>query len=165
MARKPSVVVNSHFIEGVETRIDREYRYVLSWASIKSTCVLPLNERSRLPILPPLRRMLWRRATAETRTAVGMLAPDNIDAVLNGSVPSGLIRDWLGAGFVPGVKIEDNLQVVRDYDRYEDVYHPGVIDSAFAVPTECRIFSCALQIASVVAKTLSIPKVWRPKFA
>ena len=43
-------------------------------------------------------------------------------------VPSGLIHDWLGAGFVPNAKIEDILRVVRDYDRYKDVYRPGVID-------------------------------------
>src|SRR5277367_4336596 len=46
-------------------------------------------------------------------------------------VPSGLIHDWLGVGFVPNVKIEDIEHVVRDYDRYKDVYRPGVIDSAF----------------------------------
>src|SRR5271169_6606731 len=46
-------------------------------------------------------------------------------------VPSGLIHDWLGVGFVPNVKVEDILRVVRDYDRYKDVYRPGVIDSAF----------------------------------
>jgi len=30
-------------------------------------------------------------------------------------VPSGLIHDWLGVGFVPNVKIEDILRIVRDY--------------------------------------------------
>src|ERR1700722_7559760 len=45
-------------------------------------------------------------------------------------IPSGLIHDWLGAGFVPQVKIEDILRVVRDYDRYKEIYRPGVIDSS-----------------------------------
>src|SRR3954469_13169789 len=44
-------------------------------------------------------------------------------------VSSGLIHDWLGAGFVPDVKIEDILRIVRDYDRYKEIYRPGVIDS------------------------------------
>ena len=44
-------------------------------------------------------------------------------------VPSGLIHDWLGAGFVPNAKIEDILGIVRDYDRYKEIYQPGVIDS------------------------------------
>src|SRR6202035_1315808 len=44
-------------------------------------------------------------------------------------VPSGLIHDWLGVGFIPNAKIEDILRVVRDYDRYKQIYQPGVIDS------------------------------------
>jgi hypothetical protein len=69
-------------------------------------------------------------------------------------VPSGLIHDWLGAGFVPNVKIEDILRVVRDYDRYKDVYHPGVIDSAFRRTDGMQdFFFLRLANRSVVAKT------------
>ena len=69
-------------------------------------------------------------------------------------VPSGLIHDWLGAGFVPDVKIEDILRVVRDYDRYKDVYHPGVIDSAFRRTDGMQdFFFMRLANRSVVAKT------------
>jgi hypothetical protein len=69
-------------------------------------------------------------------------------------VPSGLIHDWLGAGFVPNVKIEDILRVVRDYDRYKDVYHPGVIDSAFRRTDGMQdFFFMRLANRSVVAKT------------
>lgn len=69
-------------------------------------------------------------------------------------VPSGLIHDWLGAGFVPDVKIEDILRVVRDYDHYKDVYHPGVIDSAFRRTDGMQdFFFLRLANRSVVAKT------------
>jgi hypothetical protein len=69
-------------------------------------------------------------------------------------VPSGLIHDWLGVGFVPDVKIEDILRVVRDYDRYKDVYHPGVIDSAFRRTDGMQdFFFLRLANRSVVAKT------------
>ncbi len=69
-------------------------------------------------------------------------------------VPSGLIHDWLGAGFVPNVKIEDILRVVRDYDRYKDVYRPGVIDSAFRRTDGMQdFFFMRLANKSVVAKT------------
>src|ERR1700733_11624570 len=44
-------------------------------------------------------------------------------------VPSGLIHDWLGVGFVPNVKIGDIVRILRDYDRYKDIYQPGVIAS------------------------------------
>lgn len=44
-------------------------------------------------------------------------------------VPSGLIHHWLGAGFIPNTTIPDILNVVRDYDRYADIYKPGVVAS------------------------------------
>jgi hypothetical protein len=69
-------------------------------------------------------------------------------------VPSGLIHDWLGVGFVPNAKIEDVLRVVRDYDRYKEVYRPGVIDSAFRRTDGMQdFFFMRLANRSVVAKT------------
>ena len=69
-------------------------------------------------------------------------------------VPSGLIHDWLGVGFVPNAKIEDILRIVRDYDRYKDVYRPGVIDSAFRRSEGMQdFFFLRLANRSVVAKT------------
>ncbi len=69
-------------------------------------------------------------------------------------VPSGLIHDWLGVGFVPDVTIEDIVRVVRDYDRYKDVYQPGVIDSISHGTDGIKdLFSMRLANRSVVAKT------------
>jgi hypothetical protein len=69
-------------------------------------------------------------------------------------VPSGLIHDWLGVGFVPNAKIEDILRIVRDYDRYKDIYRPGVIDSAFRRTEGMQdFFFLRLANRSVVAKT------------
>lgn len=69
-------------------------------------------------------------------------------------VPSGLIHDWLGAGFVPHAKIDDILRIVRDYDRYKDIYRPGVIDSAFRRTDGMQdFFFMRLVNKSVVAKT------------
>jgi hypothetical protein len=69
-------------------------------------------------------------------------------------VPSGLIHDWLGVGFLPNVKIEDILRVVRDYDRYKEVYKPGVIDSiSHGTDGAKDLFSMRLANRSVVAKT------------
>ncbi|HTS75766.1 MAG TPA: hypothetical protein VMG40_06155 [Bryobacteraceae bacterium] len=45
------------------------------------------------------------------------------------AVPHGLIHDWIGAVFIPGVKVGDVLAVVRDFDRYKDFYKPAVVDS------------------------------------
>ena len=44
-------------------------------------------------------------------------------------VPSGLIHDWIGGAFMPNLTIQNALPVVRDYDRYKEIYHPNVIDS------------------------------------
>ncbi|HEX4770673.1 MAG TPA: hypothetical protein VH351_07580 [Bryobacteraceae bacterium] len=69
-------------------------------------------------------------------------------------VPSGLIHDWIGVGFVPNAKIEDILRVVRDYDRYKDVYRPGVIDSiSHGTDGPKDLFTLRLANRSVVAKT------------
>jgi hypothetical protein len=44
-------------------------------------------------------------------------------------VPHGLIHDWMGAVFIPKVTIAEVLSVVRDYDRYAQVYTPAVVES------------------------------------
>lgn len=44
-------------------------------------------------------------------------------------VPHGLIHDWMGSVFVPNVTITEVLAVVRDYDRYAQVYTPAVIEA------------------------------------
>lgn len=69
-------------------------------------------------------------------------------------VPSGLIHDWLGVGFIPNAKIEDIVQILRDYDRYKEVYRPGVIDSISHGSDGVKdLFSLRLVNKSVVAKT------------
>jgi hypothetical protein len=44
-------------------------------------------------------------------------------------VPGGLIHHWIGAMFVPGLTIEQITNITRDYDQYQDFYHPSVIES------------------------------------
>ncbi len=69
-------------------------------------------------------------------------------------VPSGLIHDWLGVGFIPGVTIEDILSVVRNYDRYKDIYRPGVIGSvSHGTDGVQDLFSIRLANRSVVSQT------------
>lgn len=45
------------------------------------------------------------------------------------TVPNGLIHDWIGALFMPNARIESLLRVVHDYDRYNAIYKPVVVDS------------------------------------
>ncbi len=44
-------------------------------------------------------------------------------------VPGGLIHHWMGAMFLPGLQLEDVLEVTRDYDRYKKYYSPSVVQS------------------------------------
>jgi len=44
-------------------------------------------------------------------------------------VHDGLIHDWIGAIFIPSVRIDDVFAVVHDYNRYKDFYKPTVIES------------------------------------
>lgn len=44
-------------------------------------------------------------------------------------IPFGLIHDWVGEAFIPGVTIPEVLRVVRDYGDYKSVYRPNVVES------------------------------------
>jgi hypothetical protein len=44
----------------------------------------------------------------------------------NIEVPRGLIHDWQGIIFVPGVKLDDVLRVLQDYDHHATYYAPDV---------------------------------------
>ncbi len=68
-------------------------------------------------------------------------------------VPSGLIHDWAGAAFIPYVTIPDVLRVVRDYERYKDIYHANVVDSKSTASSEWEDrFSLLLMNKSVIAR-------------
>lgn len=45
------------------------------------------------------------------------------------TVPNGLIHDWVGVGFIPNATLADLFAVVRDYDRYKEIYKPVVVES------------------------------------
>ena len=44
-------------------------------------------------------------------------------------VKDGLIHDWVGSIFIPGVTMERVLAMVQDYNHHKDIYKPDVIDS------------------------------------
>jgi hypothetical protein len=55
---------------------------------------------------------LWRARAGEGRHGSG--------------IPEGMIHDWEGIVFIPGVKIADVLRVLQDYDRHGTYYAPDV---------------------------------------
>jgi hypothetical protein len=44
-------------------------------------------------------------------------------------VSHGLIHDWVGVAFLPGVKIEEALALVQDYGKHKQYYRPEVVES------------------------------------
>lgn len=44
----------------------------------------------------------------------------------NLNVPGGMIHDWEGIIFIPGVKIDDVLSILQDYDHHASYYSPDV---------------------------------------
>src|ERR1035441_8775629 len=44
-------------------------------------------------------------------------------------IPDGLIHDWVGAVFIPGVTLDAVIKMVQDYDHAKLSYKPDVMDS------------------------------------
>jgi len=69
-------------------------------------------------------RFLWLDEQPERRNRVGageiLVAPWEGRPVRH--VPHGLIHHWVGAVLIPGVKLEDVLAVIHDYDNYKQHY-------------------------------------------
>src|SRR3984885_8373777 len=85
MVRKPIVVVTSHFIEGVETRIEREYeaRRSLNGASLKSEELLAAAEGADAMLVTPVDRFdaeFFKRVSASVKViATYSVGFDHID--------------------------------------------------------------------------------------
>ena len=69
-------------------------------------------------------------------------------------IPSGLIHHWVGATFVPNTTLPAVLSIVRDYERYGEIYHPAVIVSSATSTSEAEDrFSMVLMNKSAISKT------------
>lgn len=44
-------------------------------------------------------------------------------------IPGGLIHDWVGVVFIPGISLAQAMSVLQDYDRDADYYRPQVLKS------------------------------------
>ena len=76
-------------------------------------------------------RFLWcdgRQSCLSTvKQSEVMVEPRNARGVHE--VQGGLIHDWQGATFVPGVNLDETLALLRNYDHHKQIYAPEVIDS------------------------------------
>ncbi|HTU48526.1 MAG TPA: hypothetical protein VMF91_25920 [Bryobacteraceae bacterium] len=68
-------------------------------------------------------------------------------------VQKGLIHHWIGAVFLPGVRLDDVLSVVRDYGKYKNFYAPNVVESRVLSQTGTEdSFSLRMLNKAVVSK-------------
>jgi hypothetical protein len=63
------------------------------------------------------------------RVKAGEVVVEPFHAKPVSAVPGGLVHDWVGSVFIPGVTVEQTLAMVQDYDKHKNVYRPDVIDS------------------------------------
>ena len=67
------------------------------------------------------------------QNAVWIEKLETLDAGKAIRVPGGMIHDWTGTVFVPGVTLPQTLRLVQDYDNHEKYYRPDVIRSRISL--------------------------------
>lgn len=79
---------------------------------------------------------LWTDAHGETPDGAGSLRDGRVMVTCVArcdssgvEVPGGLVHDWVGIVFVPGVTLAQTLSLVQDYDHAKDRYAPNVMES------------------------------------
>lgn len=66
---------------------------------------------------------LLRSGQVAVRSATTMDAGQRI------RVPDGLVHHWVGAIFIPGVRADAAVELMRDYDRHSAIFRPAVQQS------------------------------------
>jgi hypothetical protein len=99
---------------------------VAAWDAYSRTADASLQQRTG-----PGGSFLWSNENPERAAKVRkgeiVVAPASLQNPMK--VPGGLIHHWIGAVFLPHTKLDDTLEVTRDYDRYKVFFRPNVIDS------------------------------------
>jgi hypothetical protein len=63
------------------------------------------------------------------RVRAGEMVVEPFHAKALVEIEHGLIHDWVGAAFLPGVTVEQTLKLVQDYTKHKQYYRPEVVDS------------------------------------
>jgi len=106
--------------------------------------------------LQPGRAFLWIDETSARRQQVhaGEILVTGMGEHNPIKVPSGLIHHWMGAAFFPNARVDDVLNVIRDYEHYKNYYNPTVIDSHAILQTSAADrFSMLFMNKSLFLKT------------
>ena len=75
--------------------------------------------------------VLWvhRDAARRVRVRAGQVEVGPANGDTPSEVTGGLVHDWIGAAFIPGVRVDAVVALVQDYDRHAIVYAPDVVAS------------------------------------
>ena len=122
---------------------------VRTWDAYVETANLQMRERTQ-------KTFLWVDESHERiqRVHDGEILVSSVGQRNPKSVPSGLIHDWIGAAFIPNVRLEDVLAAARDYDQYKNFYQPNVVDSkGLGSSGNCDKYSMRVVNKEVVAAT------------
>jgi hypothetical protein len=137
-------------IQGTATAASLNPETLTAWNAYIQSAQQRMQER-----LQPGNHFLWADEDAERLAGVrnGELYVAPVGEQVPKKVSSGLIHDWVGSEFIPNTKIETVLLTIRDYRRYKDFYHPGVVESK-TLPSEGLKdrFSLVLMNKVLVAK-------------
>ncbi len=76
-------------------------------------------------------QFLWVDETPDLRSQVrkGQILVAPVGPSHPRRIPSGLIHDWRGAAFLPDATLAETIQVVTEYSRYKEFYHPLIVES------------------------------------
>lgn len=77
------------------------------------------------------RSFLWTDESPQRRDLVrkGQIVAQPWNSRGEVPVPGGLIHDWIGSVFIPGVSLDKVLAMVQNYDNHYRLYQPEVIRS------------------------------------
>jgi hypothetical protein len=118
---------------------------------------------------------LWAEQTPDRarRVRSGEIAVQPFNAKPEWNVQGGgLIHDWVGSVFIPGVTVEQTLALVQDYTHHKDVYQPEVVESRL-ISREDQHFRIFLRLLKKKVITVQLntehdvryaqlaPKLWR----
>ncbi len=100
---------------------------IAAWDAYLETANADLQQR-----VQPGGSFLWTFEDPERAAAVcnGEIVVEPAPGHNPAKVPGGgLIHHWMGAMFLPGLKVDDVLHVTRNYEHFKDYYRPSVVDS------------------------------------
>ena len=97
---------------------------------------------------------LYDRPAVAAKIARGKIVVMPAGPHIPKKVPFGLIHDWIGTTFIPNTTIKDVLAIIRDYNKYREMYPPHVLEAKVTSTEETKdLFSVVLMNRSVIAKT------------